>query len=269
MVPLSIETQAKVIRDLEDLLWKDFIHRTTGLEFKLIIGGGFEMGLSHDEEPCARNIDNTSRIEFAQMRPVHSVWVSAFLITKFPILDSFARNRIYIDPNLFRSEFGDDDVPVPIYLSKSEIQELTEQTGFSLPSEAQWEYARRGTTKSLFYFGNSLPDDETLESTILVNNFNDPRSNLNGANPFGLVGLSVGEWCKDTFQKDYSNARSDDLPVSNGSPYVVRSGAGPLWPWQDCDEWTLSMSAMRRSSDCLEDGTCGARLVKRLDLSER
>jgi hypothetical protein len=284
---LSIEEQDTVILRLERLLWKDFahlttsdhsvgrririptfVHRSTQLEFNLIPGGVFDMGLSQVEEENARVIDKTARIEVAEMRPIHRVRVSPFLMTKFPVMDSFARNHILIDNKLLRPEFGEDDDLIPIYLSRSEIQALTEQTGFSLPSEAQWEYACRGTTKTLFYFGDTLPDEETLESAILLSNFTDVRRNLSSSNPFGLVGLSVGERCADTFQNNYYNARNDDLPVSLGPPYVVRSGAGILWPWQDCDEWTLCMSAMRRSSDCLEDGTCGARLVHRLNLKE-
>ena len=53
------------------------------------------------------------------------------------------------------------------------------------------------------------------------------------------------------------------LSLPDGSRYLF----GPyniFWPWQSDDEWILCASAMRRSSETLEEDTCGARLVKSL-----
>jgi formylglycine-generating enzyme required for sulfatase activity len=247
-----------------------FRHILTGLEMNLVIGGTFTMGLSEREEKTAQKVaqlfgyDIDFDIEI--MRPTHTVQVRPFLMTKFPILDEFARRYIELDENLFRPEFGDIDDIVPIYLSRDEIERLAGSLGFSLPSEAQWEYAYRSTSQTLFYFGDSLPNEEPLEAQILLCEYSDHQRNQKAANPFGFVGMCVGEWCEDSFTANYSTARDDDTPILKGRPYIVRGGAAALWPWQDYYEWTLCISAMRRSSEILEDDTCGARFVRRLKL---
>jgi len=253
--------------DTPSLRIATFLHLPTEMEFNLIIGGSFDMGFSLQEEKAARAINYDLPFSPDFMRPVHTVQVKPFLMSRFPITSSFAQKHIEFAPDVFRPEFGesDDDI-VPIYLTREEIDSLKAKFGFQLPSEAQWEYACRGGTKTLFYFGDNLPDETTLENRILLYNFNDTDACNKAANPFGLVGMAVGEWCEDLFHNDFTNASGNDQPVDAGPPYVIRGGAAALWPWQECDEWILCISAMRRSSDTLEDGTCGARFVKILDL---
>lgn len=240
-------------------------HIPSGLEFNLIVGGRFSMGLSMAEEQAGLNIGPELSPYVNTMRPVHAVTVHPFLITRFPVLESVACKHIQLDPDVFRPDFkNDEEDEVPIYLLREELEALQAELPFNLPSEAQWEYACRGGTTTLFYFGDSFPDEVTLDTQVLLSIFNDEDRNTRAANPFGLVGLHIGEWCADSFRDDYSAASDSDLPISDGPPYVVRGGAAALWPWQSGDEWVLCASAMRYSSAILEDGTCGARLVRPL-----
>jgi formylglycine-generating enzyme required for sulfatase activity len=241
-----------------------FEHSSTKLEFNLIIGGTFEMGLSLQEEKNARVIEQELPFPAKKMRPVHQVHIRPFLLTRFPLTEAFVRSHIVIDENLFRPEFGEIDEVVPIYLSREETDLLKSKTGFDLPSEAQWEYACRGQTTSLFYFGDTFPDEDSLESIYLLYNFTDPVvcERASNMHPYGLVGLFIGEWCEDSYKNNYSYLPLNDTPNFGGPPYSVRGGAAPLWPWQDAGEWQLCMSAMRNSSDTLEDETCGARFIR-------
>jgi formylglycine-generating enzyme required for sulfatase activity len=242
-----------------------FEHRPSGVVFNLIVGGRFRMGLSASEERAALGVGPDLAPYADWMRPARDFSVRPFLMSRFPVLDSLAREHVTLDPELFRPEFAEQEGDrVPVYLARGEVEALTAKLGFGLPSEAQWEYACRGGTSSLFHFGDALPDEETLETRILLYNFNDEGANDAAANPFGLVGLHVGEWCEDSFAEDYGGHPGSDEPVRGGPPYVVRGGAAALWPWQSGDEWVLCASAMRRGSDTLEDGTCGARLVTSL-----
>ena len=251
---------------IDSLRIPTFRHLLTGLEMNMVIGGTFNMGLSENEEKAAREITSSFSFDIELMRPTHTVQIQPFLMTKFPILDKFAQNYIELDENLFRPEFGGPDDVIPVYLTRNEIRMLSDSLGFCLPSESQWEYAYRAKTETLFYFGNSLPEDEVLETQILLCNYSNYQVNQKAATPFGFVGMCIGEWCEDSFAGSYDVRRTNDAPLLKGPPYVVRGGAAALWPWQDCDEWTLCMSAMRSSSEVLEDETCGARLVKRLQI---
>jgi formylglycine-generating enzyme required for sulfatase activity len=255
--------------DKQSLRIPTFLHLPTGLEFNLVVGGQFNMGFSVEEEKTVRKLVGGKELlleSFDFMRPVHTICVQPFLMSKFPILNSFAIEHLELEPDDFISEFleNDNDI-VPASLTRERIDVLLEKFGFCLPSEAQWEYACRGGTKTLFYWGNELPNDEVLENKILLYEFSNPRKCREAANPFGLVGMSVGEWCSDSYHPNYINTSGKDLPVVTGSPYVVRGGAAIAWPWQEGDEWILCISAMRESSEF--DYPLAGRFVKRLNLN--
>ena len=286
---LSESEQDTLIKELEAKIQEEYIHEytlsytnnpklriptfkhlPTELEFNLIIGGEFNMGLSPQEEVTLRNLIQQEGLdeEFLGsmdiMRPVHSVRVRPFLMSRLPIINSFALEHIELDLDEYISDyevdFESDEKLVPATLTREQINQLMDELGFSLPSEAQWEYAYRGGTSTLFYWGNDIIDEEK----ITLAEFSDREKCQAAANPFGLVGMAVGEWCADSFTPDYSNAPGDDLPVIGEPPYVVRGGAAMLSPWQNCGEWVTCISAMRQAAD-IDDVEAG-RFVKLLDL---
>jgi len=241
-----------------------FIHQGTGLRFKLILGGWYKMGMSNDELASAQVISSTLPFDPDTLQPAHDVFIKPFLITEFPLLDTFVRKHIQIDKGVFRPDFTDvvDGSFAPIYLTRSEIDEIKRKTCFCLPSEAQWEYAFRGGTKTLFNFGNSLPSEAELEIHMLSTFENEVLCKKN-ANAFGLVGLHVGDWCEDSYFSRLSTTASDQ-PILGKSPFVVRGGAAPYWPWETNERWILCVSSMRWSVE--PDVSCGAHLVKNLNL---
>ncbi len=246
-----------------------FKHLPTELEFNLIIGGEFNMGLSPQEEVTLRNLIQQEGLDeeflgsMETMRPVHSVKLRPFLISRLPIINSFALEHIELDLDQYISDyevdFESDEKLVPATLTREQINQLMDELGFRLPSEAQWEYAYRGGTSTLFYWGDRLIDEEK----ITLAEFSDREKCQASSNPFGLVGMAVGEWCADSFFPDYSNAPGDDLPVIGEPPYVIRGGAAMLSPWQNCGEWVTCISAMRQAAD-IDDLEAG-RFVKLLD----
>lgn len=249
-----------------------FKHLPTDLEFNLVIGGEFNMGLSEPEEVALRKLIQQEGLEeeflgsMETMRPVHSVNVRPFLMSRLPIINSFAMEHIEVDFDDYISDydvdFEADEKLIPASLTREQINQIMDKLGFRLPSEAQWEYAYRGGTSTLFYWGDTLTI--TDEEKIALAEFSDREKCQASANPFGLVGMAVGEWCADSFTPDYSNAPGNDLPVIGNPPYIVRGGAAMLSPWQNCGEWVTCISAMRQAAD-IDDVEAG-RFVKLLDL---
>jgi formylglycine-generating enzyme required for sulfatase activity len=104
---------------------------------------------------------------------------------------------------------------------------------YSLPTEAQWEYACRARSKSRFSFGN---DESELEDFAWYRkNAGDAGEGYahliehRAANPWGLFDVhgNVWEWCSDWYREKLV-AGSDPVGPSTGLFRVIRGGS-----WSD------------------------------------
>ncbi|MFM1653414.1 formylglycine-generating enzyme family protein [Brevibacillus sp. B_LB10_24] len=220
-----------------------FIHEPSGQRFRYIPGGQFRMGLSEGEEAAARKLCNPFPANIGEMRPVRLIKISPFLMGERPVLTRELGGETGNYPN------------AAAYVSFDTARKHAHRYGMTLPSEAQWEYACRAGTETLFTFGDRLPEESELAEWLTF----DFSAGYGRANGFGMYGLFIGEWCSDVFTDSYE----PDLGKSNDGPRVVRGGGAYFWPWQD-QEWVWCMSAMRCPSTDLPDGECGFRFVRNL-----
>ena len=105
------------------------------------------------------------------------------------------------------------------------------ETGtFSLPTEAEWEYACRAGTSTPFHTGETISTDEA--------NYNDrdrPRGRTTSVgsfapNAFGLNDMhgNVWEWCSDRGGKYEVGPQTDPAGPSRGAGRVLRGGSWGL-----------------------------------------
>ncbi|OKH53941.1 hypothetical protein NIES2101_09370 [Calothrix sp. HK-06] len=251
-------------------------HRRTGLHFVedlgngvklemvLIRGGTFTMGAPETEE------GSTSR-----ERPQHEVTVPTFFMGKYPITQAQWRAvanmghlRVNSDLKPDPSRFKGDNLPVEQvswYDAVEFCSRLTSYTNtkrkYSLPSEAEWEYACRAGTTTPFHLGETITTD-----LANYHGTNDKEYKLSGsygrgskgksrrkttpvgsfgaANAFGLYDMhgNVWEWCLDDWHNNYEGApvdgsawfdnKNDNIYQKQGSA-VLRGGSWYDYPG-DC-----------------------------------
>ncbi|MDP6133965.1 MAG: SUMF1/EgtB/PvdO family nonheme iron enzyme, partial [Candidatus Marinimicrobia bacterium] len=189
-------------------------------EFVAVEGGTFQMG---------SNI-------VSDEKPVHSVTVSDFNISKtevtFEQYDAFCDATGRDKPD--DEGWGRGNRPV-IYVDWQDAFDycewMSKTTGktYRLPTEAEWEYAARGGSKSKGYTysgGNNL-----YAVAWYDNNSRDKTHPVAQKQPneLGLYDMSgnVYEWCSDWYG-DYSSSPQTDPQGSNSEEYRVLRGGGWL-----------------------------------------
>ncbi|MEO5375950.1 MAG: formylglycine-generating enzyme family protein, partial [Alphaproteobacteria bacterium] len=182
-------------------------------------------------------------------QPIHRVRVPGFLLGETPVtnqqygqfLNTTNRKKPY---RWGEDRFSDPEQPVVGVVwddAMAFCAWLSEGSRlvFSLPSEAQWEYAARGTDRRVYPWGNDKPTrqhacyglDYEKDKPARVGSF--PA----GRGPFGALDQAglVWEWCADDWHDTYEGAPDDGTAwTPSGSAKrgmrVVRGGAGSSSP---------------------------------------
>lgn len=182
-------------------------------------GGTFMMGATSEQGSDANDDEN----------PAHQVTLSPYFIGETEVTQSLWEEVMGRNPS---SNFKVAKRPVENVSwddCQDFIRKLNQKTGlnFSLPTEAEWEFAARGGNKSqgYKYIGSNTLDEVAWYS----NNSEGISRNVKSkkANELGLYDMSgnVWEWCQDWYSNYVSSSQTNPTGPSSGSLRVARGGS--------------------------------------------
>ena len=201
-----------------------------GVRFNMIRvhGGTFDRGATSEQGSDA----------YDDEKPVHKVTLSTYYIGETEVTQELWKAVMGSNPSYFSS--GSLKRPVE-NVSWNECQEfirkLNALTGktFRLPTEAEWEFAARGGTKSRGYKysgGNDIGSVAWYDGNA-VRSTHDVKTKQ--PNELGIYDMSgnVWEWCQDWYGKYSAGSQSNPKGPSSGSNRVIGGGSWYLNP-RDC-----------------------------------
>jgi formylglycine-generating enzyme required for sulfatase activity len=189
---------------------------------------------------------------FADEGPQHRVRLGGFLLGQTPVTQAqwgvvarWPKLERDLEPDPSRFKGARRPVEQVSWQQAMEFcRRLSQRTGlpFTLPSEAQWEYACRAGTTTPFAFGKTItpelanydgnysyangPKGEYQQQTNPVGMF--------AANGWGLHDMhgNVWDWCLDTWHDSYEGAPTDGSPWLTGdsSSKLLRGGSWYGYP---------------------------------------
>ena len=203
-------------------VFKNQTFTVNGVSFDMIAveGGTFTMGATAEQASDA----------YSDEKPTHQVTLSSYYIGKTEVTQELWQAVMGSNP----SGFSGANLPVE-KVSWEDCQIfiaiLNELTGkyFRLPTEAEWEYAARGGSKSqgYKYSGSNTVDDVAWYPSNSSSKTHPVATKA--PNELGIYDMSgnVLEWCSDWYSSSYYSSSSQYNPTgpASGSRRVYRGGS--------------------------------------------
>ncbi len=189
--------------------------------------------------------------------PKHRVTVSSFSIGETEVTQELWEIVMGSNPSKLKG------TKLPVNNVKwSECQEFISKvnqiTGknYRLPTEAEWEYAARGGSKSkgFKYIGSNNVNEVSWYKKNSGGTMHDVR--MKKPNELGLydMGGNVEEWCQDWYGNYLSIAQTNPTGPSSGTEHILRGGnfkdeygddCTPSYRWAHNDDYALVISGLR------------------------
>jgi formylglycine-generating enzyme required for sulfatase activity len=198
-------------------------HLPTGILLKLVPAGRVTLGTPAQERE--RDGDEAQ----------HEAALGAFYLAETEV--SVGQWRAVMGDELLKALPDDDSLPaggVSWHLAQKFLEALNRDApGWRLPNEAEWEYACRAGTTTIFAFGENITPAQVNYNGNYP--YTDAAQGLDRAgpvptgslpaNPWGFHEMhgNVWEWCSDLYVEHPE--RGEQAMDRDGSPRVMRGGA--------------------------------------------
>ena len=196
------------------------VFTVNGVQFGMVSvkGGTFQMGADDSEAD-------------SDEKPVHEVTLSDYAIGQTEVTQELWQAVMGSNPSNFQGGEGLPVEQVSLDDCQTFITKLNELTGkhFRLPTEAEWEYAARGGSKSKGY---KYSGSDNIGDVAWYDGNSDSQTHAvasKTANELGIYDMSgnVWEWCQDWYDANYYSASpvSDPTGPASGLRRVIRGSS--------------------------------------------
>ena len=222
--------------------WVNDLNGQPFIEMIKIPAGNFTMG--------------SNESSYSSEKPERNVFLQDYYISKYPITNKqfyrFIQETGYSGSDSSFLQHWDTnpdgtksppeellDHPV-VYVNWKDCYIFCKTYGLTLPSEAQWEKAARGTDKRIFPWGNDEPNPakpkcnfrNIFEGTTPVGTFDGSRESYNGipiqkgTSPYGVEDMAgnVWEWCLDEWDSNWLTKMGEEPKDPCNCKRIVRQG---------------------------------------------
>ena len=215
-------------REIQGPQTGDVVTNSIGMKLIWIPPGKFIMGSPNNEKQRENSEGSRHRVQIT----------NGFYMGVTPVTQIQYKRVVGTNPSFQKG----DDLPVEMINWNDAVEfcrKLSEKEGktYTLPTEAQWEYACRAGTTTPFYTGETISTDQAnydgnytygkgckgkyREKITPVASF--------APNAFGLSDMhgNVWEWCSDWYDRDYFSKGQgiDPQGPSSGTSRVLRGGS--------------------------------------------
>jgi formylglycine-generating enzyme required for sulfatase activity len=185
--------------------------------------GDFLMGSTDEDRNAGEN-----------EKPQHTVYLSDFYIGKNPV--TVAEYQTFIQESQYKTSDADSmkgihNHPV-VNVSWNDAVKFAQWYGMTLPSEAQWEKAARGTDGRIYPWGNAW------------------ESGLANTYEYWNIGAR-GLWSKIRRKNIGTTTPAGYFSPRGDSPYDCADMSGNVWEW--CNDWFDENEYKNRASSSVKD----------------
>jgi serine/threonine-protein kinase len=196
-----------------------------GMEMVYVPKGEFTMGSTDsdaddDESPVREvRLDAYWIDKYEVSNGQYQKCVNAGKCTKPSSTESFSRSSYYGNAKY-------DDFPV-IYVTWHQAKAYCEWAGGSLPTEAQWEKAARGTDARKYPWGDESPNSNLVNYGEIKGDTTAVGSYPRGASPYGAMDMAgnVWEWVLDWYGPYDAAETNNPQGPGTGDYRVLRGGS--------------------------------------------
>ncbi|MBT7854700.1 MAG: formylglycine-generating enzyme family protein [Opitutae bacterium] len=213
--------QVKLMAKLKKMEGKPFVQSTASIQMLWCKPGTFMMGSPEGEEGRRKNETphevtltqgfwlSKYEVTQAQWEKVMGANPSKFKGATLPVEGVFWHAAIKFCEKLTQMEKAAGHLPLEGWV-------------YTLPTEAQWEYACRAGTTTAYSFGDTITPKQA--------NYDVGQTTAVGVYPANAWGFhdmhgNVWEWCLDPYGDYPSGSASDPVGPSDGTGRVIRGGS--------------------------------------------